>query len=117
MNIADFLQVASENREIFPLLSRHLAKHQTLSRIIQNRQFLAAHLFHNPMGQSAEAQNVNIHNRVAGMFHHQVHLGLHGKLIRHDKQVIFIRMLQGLVYDMVMQFFALAGARSAEIKL
>ena len=54
MNIADFMQMASERLKIFPLSSRHLAKHQTLSRIIQNRQILSAHFFQNAMGQSSK---------------------------------------------------------------
>ncbi len=117
MNIADLVQMAAENRKLLLFLSGHLAKHQTFSCVIQNRQFLSAHFLNDPVSQSSETQHVNIHNRMARMLHHKVHLGLHGELVGHDQQIVFLRAADGFLNDIVMQFSALSGAGSAKVKL
>ena len=117
MNIADLMQMGSHHLKLPLTLLRHLAQHQAFARIIKHRHILTAHLLQNTVRQSAKAQNVNVHDDMAGMLHHQIHLRLHGKLIRHDEQIVRLRMPLRCLYDIFMQPPALAGAGCPEIKL
>ena len=117
MDIPDFIQIFPDNRHLLLQRSRHLPQHQALSGIVQNGLTSIAGFLKNTVGKPSEAQHVNIHNRMARMLHHKVHLGLHGELVGHDQQIVFLRAADGFLNDIVMQFSALSGAGSAKVKL
>ena len=69
------------------------------------------------MGQTAEAEHVNIHNSAAAAGIDQIYLGLHGKLIRHQIQKAALWLPPGPFYNGLMQLSAFARSRAPEKKL
>ena len=93
MDITDLVQMRAHHFQLFLALLGRLAQYKAFARIIQNRHILTAHLFQNAMGKPAKAEHVYIHDNMIGMLYHQIHLCLHGKLIRHDQEIIGLRIL------------------------
>jgi hypothetical protein len=104
------MQMRTQHPKLPLALLRHFPKHQALTRVVQDRHIFSAHLFQNPMRQSAKTQYINIHDDMPRMLHHQIHLCLHGELIRHDEQIIGFRTALRCLDHIVMKPFALAGA-------
>ena len=90
MNITLAVQIAPQSGKAILQPRRHFLQHQTLTCVVQHGNILPAHLLQNAMGQTAEAEHINVHNTLGGVHGHQFLLGLHGKLIRHhDHEVLF----------------------------
>ena len=62
MDIALSVKEASQCRQIILQTCRHLLQHQTLSRVVQHRNFFVPHLLQNAMAEASEAQHINIQN-------------------------------------------------------
>ena len=56
---------------------------------------LHAQLLKNPVRQSLEADNIDVHTAMIGMKGHDLLLGLHGKLFRNNGDIIAFRMFHG----------------------
>ncbi len=93
MNISDFVQMLSDDRQLLLLRLRYFPQNQALSRIIENRHIRMPHFLQNPVRQSAETQNINIHDTPVRMLQHQIHLCLHRELVRHDEKKIAFRLM------------------------
>lgn len=117
MDITDLVQMLSDHRQFLLFRFRYLPQNQTFPRIVQNRHIRMPHLFQNPMRQSAETQNVNIHNTLVRMLQNQIHLRLHRELIRYDQKEIAFRFPKRCLDHIFMKFSAFAGSRTAEVKL
>ena len=74
------------------LLHYDFPQHQVLSRLSEHGPAVASHLFKHAVRQPAKAQDVNVHDPPVRMHHHEVLLRLHRKLLRHDHQIITVRM-------------------------
>ena len=84
MDISGLIQVPSDNGCLPLQFPRYFTEHKALARIVQHRPLIRPHLFHNPVGKPSEAEYVDIHNPPVRMHRHQIHLGLHCKLMGHD---------------------------------
>ena len=65
----------------------HPPQQQALADIVQDSAPVLPRLLEDAVGQAAEAQHVNIHQDPGRMVLHQVPLGLHGILLRHDHDI------------------------------
>ena len=110
MDIARLIQAGADYRGFLLQPSRYPADHQALSRVIQHRPGILAHLFKDPVGQTRKGKRVDVHDPLPGMQPHQFRLSLHTELIRHDEEKILLRMLHGTLYDLTVQRRALSCA-------
>ena len=99
MDIPLFIQVPADDRQFSGQASGHLPKHQALPRVVQHRTSVFPCFFPNPMGQPPKGKHVDIHNPAVRMHAYQIHLRLHGKLIRHDHEEIPFRFSNRALYD------------------
>ena len=60
MDIADFVQIFSNHRQVLRHIRRHFTKYQTFARIVQHWQIVPAHLVKNAVGQTPKAQHINV---------------------------------------------------------
>ena len=85
MDITDLVKIFADHRQIPAKRRSHPPKNQAFSRIIQNRFLSHACFLENPVCQPSKAEHVNIHDPSVAACRYQIHLGLHGKLIRYQK--------------------------------
>ena len=93
--VAQLLQVSAQEHQLVFLLLGDAAQNQVLARILQDPAVLASHFAKDPVRQTFKAQHVDIHDPVPGMHPHQILLGLHSKLFRHNDQELLLRILHG----------------------
>ena len=69
------------------------------------------------MSQTPKTQDVNIHDPAPGMHQAQILLSLHSKLLRHKDKVIFLRMPDGILYDIFIQIVGFPTSGISKNKL
>ena len=109
--------MASKQLQILFHSGRHLAEHHGLSHVIQHRQALHRQFFKHPVGQALKADNINIHHTVVRMQRHNLLLGLHGKLFRHQGKIAAAGICHGLADQILIQPGCLSRAGTSDDKL
>ena len=97
------LQTVPQHLQIFPLLLHYPLQHQGFPGILQHRPGVSAHLLENPVGEALKAEHVDIQDAAPAAHGHQLLLGLHAELLRHDHQIPSVRMPPGLVQHSLIQ--------------
>ena len=98
------------------------AQQQAFADVIQNRAPVRPGFFKDPVGKTAEAQNINIHQHPGRMIQNQIPLSLHGVLFRYDDDISCPVILAGskgsvrLLDDHLSQQMTLSGARRPKTK-
>ncbi len=117
MDIALPVEKPSQNRQFLFQLSRHPLEYQALSCVVQYRNVLPAHLLQNPVSQAAKTEHVYVQDTALVVQKHQILLGLHGKLIRHNHQKILPGVFSRPPGNLFIQLPALSRPGRAEVKL
>ena len=65
------------------------------------------------MRQTAETQYIDVHDTALVTCRHKVHLRLHGKLVRHNHEIILLRILTALLQHPVTNIFTFSATASA----
>ena len=90
---ARLLQMPAVQDQLLLKPPGHLAQHHGFSHIVQHCRNPNPQILKNTVGQTLKAQNVHVHKAVSGMEMHQLLLGLHGILLRDNKQKGAFRLL------------------------
>ena len=82
-----------------PPLPGNFPKDHGLSHIVQDRQGLHRKILKHPESQPVKAEHIHIGKAAARVQADQLFLGLHGVLLRHQKQVLLLRVRHRLPDD------------------
>ena len=107
VDISRFIQVSPDELRLILSFPRNSAQHQALARIIQDDPLILPHFLKDAVRQTPERKHVDVHDPLPGMHAHQIHLRLHGELIRHNDQIIPVGLLYGTPDDFLIKRGAL----------
>ena len=116
-DISLLFHVAPQNLQLIAPLSGDSAQKEIFSRLLQHGKRVGAQLIKYPVSQTLKAQDVNIHDSMAGMKPHKLLLSLHGKLFRHDNQKFLGRTAQRFLNNLLIKQGGFSASRVADDKL
>ena len=101
---------------MLPVLLGQTPDHQAFARLLQHLS-AAAHFIKHMIGQALKALHIDIHNAVRRVARHQILLGLHGKLFRHEQHIPLPGMGNGIPDDLLLQTVRFSRTGTADDQL
>ena len=96
IQVSRFFHLIFQIYQIFLMDLHKLLKDHVLSRFLQNAAHISSHFLKNAESKAFETEHVNIQDAFVRMHLHQGFLCLHGKLLRHDHIIKYVRMFSRL---------------------
>ena len=116
-NVALLFEIPFKYRQLFLKVPRDLSEDQILPLVIEYRSVILPHFFKHSVGKTSETQDVDIHDPSPWMHETEVFLSLHRELFRYKDQIILFRVLDRLLYDILIETVGFAASGITEYKL
>ena len=92
--------MAAKDAQVLPFFGGHFSKDHGFAHVVQHLGMLHRQLLEHPVGQTLKAYDINVHGSVVRVQGHDIFLGLHGKLFRHNGYILDMGFFYGLADQM-----------------